>query len=162
MDLRNPAFTGLPVAAAGAGANIDDPVRNAVASWTHSFGTNLLNEVRIGFGAVRFGQIGTSSDVLGAASQALGIAGGNDTAAKGLLNISISGTNGSASLGNGGAIQIFHTTEGQFEDNLNITHGRHAIRTGFQYLRGHQDLHYCEKQAEPGEPSSSTPTGAGT
>ena len=89
MDLRNPAFTGLPVASAGSGANIDDPVRNAVVSWTHSFGTNLLNEVRVGFGAVHFGQIGTSSDVLGAASQALGIAGGNDTAAKGLRSESV-------------------------------------------------------------------------
>src|SRR5882762_1343010 len=73
MDLRNPAFTGLPVAAAGSGSHIDDPVRNAVLSWTHSFGTNLLNEVRVGFGAVHFDQVGTSSDVLGAASQALGI-----------------------------------------------------------------------------------------
>src|SRR5260370_33229678 len=150
MDLRNPAFTGLPVAAAGSGANIDDPVRNAVLSWTHSFGPNLLNEVRIGFGAVHFDQRGTSSDALGAASQALGIAGGNDTAAKGLLNISISGTNGSASLGNGGAIQIFHTTEGQVEDNLNITHGRHAIRTGFQYWREPPGEYYGRKHSYAG------------
>jgi len=161
MDLRNPAFTGLPVAAAGSGANIDDPVRNAVLSWTHSFGTNLLNEVRIGFGAVHFDQRGTSSDALGAASQALGIAGGNDTAAKGLLNISISGTNGSASLGNGGAIQIFHTTEGQVEDNLNITHGRHAIRTGFQYWRERQDYDYGGNNGTLGTLSIATLTGSG-
>lgn len=161
MDLRNPVFTGLPALAAGSGANIDDPVRNAVLSWTHSFGTNLLNEVRIGFGAVHFGQIGTSSDVLGAASAALGIAGGNDTAPKGLLNISISATNGSASLGNGGAIQIFHTTEGQFEDNLNITHGRHSIKTGFQYWRERQDYDYGGNNGTLGTLSIATLTGSG-
>ncbi len=161
MDLRNPAFTGLPVAAAGAGANINDPVRNAVVSWTHTFGSNLLNEVRVGFSAVHFDQLGTSSDVLGAASQGLGIAGGNDTAAKGLLNISISGTNGSASLGNGGAIQIFHTTEGQFEDNVNITHGRHSIRTGFQYWRERQDYDYGGNNGTLGTLSIATLTGSG-
>jgi hypothetical protein len=161
MDLRNPVFTGLPVVAAGSGANIDQPVRNAVVSWTHSFGTNLLNEARIGFGAVHFNQAGTSSDVLGAASNALGIAGGNDTAAKGLLNISISGTNGSASLGNGGAIQIFHTTEGQFEDNLSITHGRHSIRTGFQYWRERQDYDYGGNNGTLGTLSVATLTGYG-
>jgi hypothetical protein len=162
MSLRNPAFTGLPVAAAGSGANIDEPVRNAALNWTHSFGRNLVNEARIGFSAVHFTQTGTSTDVLGKFGVALGISGANDLA-PGLLNLQIGGTGvgSSASLGNIGAVQIFHTTEGQVEDNVIYSRGRHTIKSGFQYWRERQNYDYGGNNGQLGALSISSLTGEG-
>ena len=159
MDLRQPVVTGLPIANSGSGANIDEPIRNAVANWTHSFTPNLLNEARIGFSAVRFNQFGTSTDVLGNFGQQLGISGAN-ALAPGLLNLQITGTgSGNASLGNIGAVQIFHTTEGQFEDNVIVTHGRHSLHTGFQFIRERQDYDYGGNNGELGSLSINSLTG---
>ncbi|MBV9147404.1 MAG: TonB-dependent receptor, partial [Acidobacteria bacterium] len=160
MDLRQPQLTGLPIVAAGGGANIDEPVRNAVVNWTHTFNPNLLNEARIGFSGVHFTQAGTTTDVLGNFGQQLGISGGN-TLAPGLLNIQIGAVGlGSPSLGNIGAVQIFHTTEGQLEDNLIITHGRHTLHTGLQYIRERQNYDYGGNNGELGSLSISNLTGA--
>ena len=159
-SLRNPSFTGLPITADGSGANIDDPVRNGTVSWTRTFGTNLLNEARLGFSAVHFTQFGTTSDVLGNYGQTLGISGAN-AQAPGMLGISITGTGqGSPSLGSGGAVQIFHTTEGQFTDSLIITHGRHTIKTGFQYWRERQNYDYGGNNGVLGTHSINNLTGA--
>jgi Carboxypeptidase regulatory-like domain len=141
-SLRNPAFTGLPVASAGSGANIDDPVRNSVLNWTHTFTSNLLNEARIGFSGIHFTQVGTTSAVLGNYGEKLGISGAN-AQGPGILGISITGTGtGNPSLGSGGAVQVFHTTEGQFVDDLVHTRNRHTIKSGFQYVRERQDYNY--------------------
>jgi hypothetical protein len=159
MDLRQPVVTGLPIVNAGSGANIDEPVRNAVLNWTRTINTNILNEARIGFSAVRFNQFGTSTDVLGNFGQQLGISGAN-TLAPGLLNLQITGTGtGNPSLGNIGAVQIFHTTEGQFEDNVIITHGRHSLHTGFQFIRERQDYDYGGNNGELGSLSLNNLTG---
>lgn len=159
-SLRNPAFTGLPIAAAGSGANIDDPVRNSVLDWTHTFGTNLMNEARIGFSGIHFTQVGTTSGVLGNYGEKLGISGGN-AEGPGMLGISITGTGtGSPSLGSGGAVQVFHTTEGQFDDNLVYTRSRHTIKTGFQYVRERQNYDYGGNNGTLGTLSINNLTGA--
>jgi hypothetical protein len=142
MDLNQPTFTGCLFCNAGATEASDQPVRNAVVDWTHAFSPNLLNEARIGFNAVRFDSRETPTSSLGNISQQLGISGGN-LQAPGLLEIQITGSNGgSAALGLRNLIQVFHTTQGQFEDNLVLTHGRHTIKTGFQFVRERQDYIY--------------------
>ncbi len=159
-SLRNPAFTRLPIAADGSGANIDDPIRNSTLSWTHTFGTNLLNEARIGFSGVHFTQVGTTSDVLGNYGETLGINGAN-AQAPGMLGISITGTgSGSPSLGSGSAVQVFHTTEGQFNDSLIITKGLHTIKTGFQFWRERQNYNYGGNNGTLGTLSINNLTGA--
>jgi hypothetical protein len=142
MHLSQPEFTGCVFCNAGAGEGSDQPVRNAVVDWTHSFSGSFLNEARFGFNAVRFDQRYTPTSSLGNISQQLGIAGGNQQAA-GLVEIDIQGANGgSASLGLRNLIQVFHDTQGQFEDNLVFTHGRHQIKTGFQFVRERQNYIY--------------------
>ena len=136
------SFTGCVFCNAGAAEGSDQPVRNAVVDWTHTFGPNLLNEARIGFNAVSYDERFTPTSSLGNISEQLGIAGGNAQAA-GLVEIQIPGSNGgSAGLGLRNLIQVFHTTQGQFEDNLVFTRGRHQIKTGFQYVRERQDYIY--------------------
>jgi hypothetical protein len=160
MHLRNPAFTGLPVANAGGGGLIDTPIRNAVVNWNRALTSHLLNEVRVGFVTVRYNQQGTSTDVMGNFGQQLGIAGANDIA-KGLLQINLAGTGNqsSASLGQIGQLQIFHTTQGQIDDNVIITHGRHNIKTGFQYFRDRQDYDYGGNNGELGRVDVAALTG---
>jgi len=142
MDLNQPEFTGCVFCNAGAGEGSDQPVRNAVIDWTHTFRGSLLNEARFGFNAVRFDQRYTPTSSLGNISEQLGIAGGNQQA-PGLLEIDIQGANGgAASLGLRNLIQVFHDTQGQFEDNLIFTHGHHQIKTGFQFVRERQNYIY--------------------
>jgi len=134
MHLRNPTFSGCLFCAAGAAQGADQPIRNAVVDWTHAFNPNLLNEARIGFNAVRFDQSLVQTSSLGNIGEALGIAGANFEV-PGLLNIAVPGVGpgANAALGQLNLVQIFHTTQGQFNDNLSITHGRHSIKTGFQF-----------------------------
>lgn len=142
MDLVQPTFTGCVFCFNQAVEGSDEPVRNAVVNWTHTFRANLLNEARFGFNAVRFNQDETPTSSLGNISQTLGIAGAN-VQAPGLVELDITGNNGGiASLGLRNLIQDFHSTQGQFEDNLIYTHGRHQIKTGFQYARERQDYIY--------------------
>jgi hypothetical protein len=141
-DLTQPTFTGCVFCNSGAGQGSDQPVRNAVIDWTHAFSPNFLNEARFGFNAVSFDSRETPTSSLGNISEQLGIAGGN-LQAPGLVEIQIPGINdGSPSLGLRNLIQVFHTTQGQFEDNLVFTRGRHQIKTGFQYVRERQDYIY--------------------
>ena len=142
MDLNQPAITGCVFCNSGAVEGSDEPVRNGVVNWTHAFRANLLNEARFGFNAVRFDQSQTPTSSLGNISQQLGIFGGN-AQAPGLVQLNINGNNsGSAGLGLQNLVQIFHSTQGQFEDNLIYTHGRHQIKTGFQFVRERQDFIY--------------------
>lgn len=161
MDLVQPTFTGLPVSNAGAVEGIDEPVRNAVISWTHSFTPSILNEARIGFNAVHFSQNQTPTSGLGNISEQLGIAGGN-LQAPGLVEIDMGGAgNGSdANLGLRNLIQVFHSTQGQIEDNVVISRGRHTFRTGFQFIRERQDYTYPGNNGALGFFSVSNVTGS--
>jgi hypothetical protein len=162
MDLRQDSLSSLPVSNAGAGEGIDEPVRNAVASWTHSFSAILQNEARIGFNAVRFNQSLTPTSGLGNISQQLGIAGGN-IQASGLLGINIAGNGAGAdpNLGLQNLVQIFHTTQAQIEDNFVISHGRHTFRTGFQFIRERQNYIYPGNNGALGFLNVNTLTGSG-
>jgi hypothetical protein len=161
MDLNQPTFTGCVFCNAGAAEGSDEPVRNAVADWTHALTTSLLNEARFGFNAVSFSSSETPTSSLGDISQQLGIAGGN-LQGPGLVQLNITGNNGgSAGLGLQNLIQIFHTTQGQFEDNVIFTHGRHQFKAGFQYVRERQDYIYEGNNGSLGYLGLGTATGSG-
>jgi len=161
MDLTQPTFTGCVFCNAGAAEGSDEPVRNAVVDWTHTLHSNLLNEFRFGFNAVKFDQNSTPTSSLGNISQQLGIIGGN-VQAPGLVELDITGNNsGSADLGLRNLIQIFHSTQAQFEDNVIFTHGRHQITTGFQYVRERQDYIYPGNNGALGFFNFTTATGSG-
>jgi hypothetical protein len=165
--LRNPSFTGCIFCAQGAGGTeplgVDQPNKNAVVNWTHAFTANLLNEARIGFNAVQFNQNIPPTAFLGNVGEQLGIHNANFEA-PGLLNINIAPagtTPTSADLGNLDLFQVFHTTQGQFNDNLSITHLRHSIKTGFQFIRQRQDFEYAGNNGGLGNIGVSSLTGSG-
>ena len=88
------------------------------------------------------------SAVLGQVANQVGIPNGNPPGTEGLPNIAIPGFAGpgigagAANLGQQEIAQIFHTTQGQFADDLNYIHGRHSIKTGFQFVRVRADWKY--------------------
>jgi hypothetical protein len=132
-------------------------------NWTHAFSSKLLNEARFGFNAVQFNQNITPTAFLGNVGQQLGIAGAN-FGAPGLLNINITPAGpvpASADIGNGDLFQIFHTTQGQFNDNLSITNGRHSVKTGFQFVRQRQDFDYAGNNGGLGNLPINTLSGSG-
>jgi hypothetical protein len=148
MNLALNPFTGFLFAAVGDGGVLKggstEPVRNTVVSWSHVVTPNLLNEVRFGFNAVRFDQTQTPTTSLGNIGQQFGITGANYNS-PGLLNLAVGGAGfgANASVGTINIFQRFHDTQIQAEDNLNYTHGRHSIKTGFQYVRIRQDWQYA-------------------
>ncbi len=160
--LRNPVFSGCLLCASGSAQGADQPNRNAGVSWNHSFNANLLNEVRLGFNAVQFNQNQVFSSSLGNVGQQLGITNGNFEL-PGLLLLSITGVgyNADPSLGQQNLVQIFHTTQGQFNDNLSIVHGRHSIKTGFEFVRERQDFQYNGNNGGLGSIPVSTASGSG-
>jgi hypothetical protein len=161
MNFRNPVTSNGPIILSAAGGGlITDPIRNAVLNWTHTLSSNFVNEARIGFGAVHYTQQGTSTDSLGNFGEQLGISGAN-ALAPGLLNIQVQGTgSGNGNLGNLGAVQNFHTTEGQVEDNVIWMHGRHNTKAGFQYWRERQDYNYGGNYGQLGNLSISNFSGS--
>jgi len=161
MNLKQPATTGCVFCNSGAVEGSDEPVRNMVVNWTHTISANLLSEARFGFNAVRFDQNLTPTSSLGDISQTLGITGGN-LQAPGLVEIDITGNDGGAAgLGLRNLVQIFHSTQGQFEDNLIYTHGRQQIKTGFQFVRERQDFIYPGNNGALGYLGVSTLTNSG-
>jgi hypothetical protein len=161
MDLNQPTFTGCVFCNNGATEGSDEPVRNAVVNWTHTLRSNLLNEARFGFNAVRFDQNTTPTSSLGNISQQLGISGGN-VQAPGLVELDMVGNNsGSADLGLRNLVQVFHSTQAQLEDNVILTHGRHQFTSGFQYVRERQDYIYPGNNGALGFFDFTTATGSG-
>jgi hypothetical protein len=118
------------------GTAIDEPIKNMVANWVHTINSNLLNEARIGISDVKYAQTSNVGG-LGNLGEQIGIAGANEFA-PGLPAINI----GSISYGTNDLLQNFGTGTGQIEDNLIFTHGRHTIKTGFQYWRERQNYSY--------------------
>jgi hypothetical protein len=160
-DLYDLTFTDCVFCNAGAVEGTDDPVRNFALNWTHTIKSNLLNEARGGFNAIRFNSSTTPTSSLGNISDQLGINGGN-LQGPGLVQLNIVGNNGaSAGLGLQNLIQIFHTTQAQFEDNLIYTFGRHQLKTGFLYVRERQDYVYQGNNGALGFLSIGTATGSG-
>lgn len=162
MDLTQPTFTGCAFCNSQAIEGSDQPVRNAVIDWTHTLKSNLLNEARVGFNAVVFNQSLTPTSSLGSISQQLGINGAN-AQGPGLVEIDIpgSGATADASLGLRNLVQKFHSTQAQAEDNLIWSHGRHQVKTGFQYARERQDYIYPGNNGALGSLTIGSATGSG-
>jgi len=160
--LRNPVFSGCLLCASGSAQGADQPMRNAALDWTHTFSGSLLNEVRFGFNAVQFNQNQVFSSSLGDVGQQLGIANAN-AELPGLLLLSVTGVgnNANAALGQQNLVQIFHTTQGQLNDNLSYVHGRHSIKTGFQFVRERQDFQYNGNNGGLGSIPVNTLSGSG-
>jgi hypothetical protein len=128
MRLRNP-WTDSWALATPTNPTAIEPSKNSVLNWDHSFGPNLLNEVRVGFNWVGYGQ--TFDDHgLGNFAQTLGIANGNVNG-PGLPLMNLPGM----TFGNAWIAQNFGSTVIQAQDSVIVNRGRHNMHAGFEFKR---------------------------
>jgi Carboxypeptidase regulatory-like domain len=141
------------------GDNVNSAVLdNTAINWTHTFSPNLLNEMRFGVNYVRFSQGITSfPSSVGALGNTIGIEDGNPTGKDGLPLFGFGGgsiTNVAqgtlTNLGSGEVVENFTSSVIQFDDGLIYTHGRHAIKFGFQANRYRLNIFYSGNAGELG------------
>ena len=122
-----------------------EPVRNFSAQWLHTFSSNLLNELRLGFNVVDYNQTGGVAGSVGNLAETIGLVGGN-AFASGLPNL----VAGPLNIGSDDLVQGFHTSTPQASDSFSITRGRHQFKVGFQYERLRLDNVYTGNSGELG------------
>jgi len=130
-------------------------LKNGVLDWSHTFSPAILNDARFGINWVSFSDNNYSfpGSVNTLASQ-LGIAGvtsaGLPRFGFGGGTITNPGTGTLATLGNELAVEDFASTVIQFNDNVVFTHGKHVIKTGFQWNKYKINVFYAGNGGELG------------
>ncbi|HEY4052247.1 MAG TPA: TonB-dependent receptor [Terriglobales bacterium] len=131
---------------------------NGAINWSHSFSSNLLNEVRFGKNYVHLATgLTTFNSAVGQLGNTIGIVNGNPGSLDGLPSLSFGGGSGTnpnagvlATLGSDDVVQKFNTTVTQFDDVIIYTHGRHTIKGGFQVNRYNLNVFYSGNGGELG------------
>jgi hypothetical protein len=132
------------------------PVHNAVGTWTHTFGPNILNEARFGASWITITNATSFTPSIGDLGTELGIANAN-TVGPGLLLLGFGGGTAPApgngtltNIGSNVANENFADTVVQFDDGVTITHGKHVFKTGFQMWRFRLNTFYSGNSGEYG------------
>ncbi|HET7207449.1 MAG TPA: carboxypeptidase regulatory-like domain-containing protein [Terriglobales bacterium] len=152
-SVRNPLSAAFLLADPGTSST--EPVKASVVNWTHTFTPSLLNELRVGFVNVRYGQ-SDFNPAAGNLGEQIQIAGAN-LFGPGLPILS----GGGISFGENGLVQTFHSGTGELEDSLVMTRGRHVIHTGFQYWRDRLNYVFPGNNGPLGQINASNLTGSG-
>jgi Carboxypeptidase regulatory-like domain len=124
------------------------PIDNYVIDWSHTFNSNLLNDVRFGVNHVKLHN-GTQFDSsVGDLGTQLGIANAN-AGGPGLLELGFNGGNPSGpgtgvltNVGSNGVQQRFQDAVIQASDAVVMTHNRHVFHVGFEYWRDRMNNFY--------------------
>ena len=114
-------------------------IQSGVIDWTHTFNSHLVNDGRFGVNWVQLLNNSSATPGVGNLGQTLGIPNGNE-GGEGLLEIDLGPSSG---VGGAGNIQNWSDTIIQGSDNLTLTHGRHVIQAGFQFMRERMDDFYA-------------------
>ena len=132
------------------------PISNAVGTWTHTLGPNILNEARFGASWMTISTGTSFNPAIGDLGTSLGIANAN-TAGPGLLLLGFGGgtsteplTGTLANLGSSVVDSKFADTVVQFDDGVVITRGKHVFKTGFQLWRFRLNTFYSGNSGEYG------------
>jgi len=131
---------------------------NGTVNWSHTFTSNLMNEVRFGKNYVKLPHgLTTFNSSVGALGNTLGITDGNPSGIDGLPEFGFSGgsiTNINAgtltNLGAADVVEKFSSTVTQFDDVAIYTRGRHVIKAGFQANRYNLNVFYTGNGGELG------------
>jgi hypothetical protein len=131
---------------------------NTTVNWNHTFSPNLLNEARVGVNYVTFSQgIYSFSTAVGDLGNTIGITDGNPAGITGLPQLAFGGGTANAvnqgtltNLGSSDTVENFTSTVIQFDDGLVYTHGKHVIKTGFQFNRYRLNIFYSGNAGELG------------
>jgi hypothetical protein len=149
----NPSTNSLAILA---NSTTNAPVHNAVGTWTHTFGPNILNEARFGASWITITTATSFLPAIGDLGDQLGIANAN-TVGPGLLLLGFGGGTAPApgsgtltNVGNNVIGQNFADTVVQFDDGVTITHGKHVIKAGFQMWRFRLNTFYSGNSGEYG------------
>lgn len=145
MNMNEPITSTYALASTGANAT-NEPAKNLVLNWDHTFSNNLLNEARFGFNWVGFHQNNVSQ--VGDLADQIGI---GNTAGYGMPLLDI-GSNIS-NVGNVGTLQVFGDTAIQAQDTMIWTHGRHIVHYGFQFNRYRMNSAYASNSGLWGQMS---------
>jgi hypothetical protein len=151
--ISNPASAGFLLADPGNSST--EPVKSSVVNWTHAFGVNVLNELRVGIVDVRYDQT-DFNPAAGNLGEQIGIANANQFL-PGLPILS----GGNVAFGSNGLEQTFHSGTGEIEDVVVINHGRHTFHTGFQYWRDRLNYVFPGNNGSLGSIGASAATGNG-
>jgi hypothetical protein len=142
----------------------DAPIENVGGDWSHSFSSNVLNDVRLGVNHVRLHNGTTFDTAVGDLGTQLGIANAN-SGGPGLLFLNFNTGNGVlTNVGSSGVQQRFQDAVIQASDALVVTHGRHVFHTGFEFWRDRINTFYTGNSGALGDItfegvfSSSSPT----
>jgi hypothetical protein len=153
-SITNPASAGFLLA--DPGNSSIEPVKSSVVNWTHTFGVNMINELRFGLVDVRYDQT-DFNPAAGNLGEQIGIANANQF----LPGLPILNSNSGIAFGANGLEQTFHSGTGEIEDVLIINHGRHTFHTGFQYWRDRLNYVFPGNNGSLGSINSSALTGNG-
>ncbi len=134
-------------------------LNNGSVNWTHSFSSNLLNEVRFGKNGIKLiAPTITFDPAVGNLADKIGILDGNPAGIAGLPEFAFDGGTAS-SVGQSGALTIlgsivnpqhFSSTVTQFDESLIYTRGRQVIKAGFQLQRYNLNVFYPGNAGELG------------
>jgi hypothetical protein len=146
QDVENPTTETFVFASNGI-TSFSYPLKNAVADWTRTVSTNLLNDLRIGVSYFPVFQ-GFSNPTGQNLPQAFGIPGSPST-----FLPSISGfQDGISSFGNNLAqTNVFADTMIQIGDSVLLTRGNHEFHTGFQFNRYRDNFLYPGNEGLAGQ-----------
>jgi hypothetical protein len=142
---HNPTINSFALVGTGFG---DAPIDNEVIDWSHTFSSNLLNDVRFGINHVKLHN-GTQFDTsVGDLGTQLGIANAN-AGGPGLLTLGFNGGTPSnigtgilTNIGSSGIEQKFNDAVIQASDAVVLTHNRHVLHFGFEYWRDRINTFY--------------------
>ena len=114
-------------------------IQSGIIGWTHTLSPSMVNDARFGVNWVQLLNNSAATPGVGNLGTALGIPAAND-AGEGLLQINLGPSTG---IGGAGNIQNWSDTTIQVADNFSLTHGRHSVQAGFQFLRERMDDFYA-------------------
>ena len=147
-----------------------NPFINGMMSWTRTISPTLINDLRAGYNRIELNNGGLPGN-LGDLAQQLGIADGN---ARGPGLLALTFTGGLAtSIGNAnvGPNRINWKNSFHYTDNLSIVHGKHLMKTGFQFQREQANTFIAGSSGRTGSityggqytagPNAASPTASG-
>jgi hypothetical protein len=128
---ENPSFNSQALLSNGYSTT---PIYNTVGDWSRTIGSNLVNDVRIGWSHVTLNSGNAWASGVGQFGNTLGIGNGNPGSLPGLLAMNFSNT-AVSNLGAAEQTQSFDDHVWQFNEGLIWNHGRHNFKFGGQLTR---------------------------
>jgi hypothetical protein len=124
------------------------PIYNTVGDWTHTIGSNLVNDARFGWSHITLNSGNSFASSVGDYGNTLGIGNGNPANVPGLMQLQFNSV--LTNLGTAEQTQSFDDHVWEAEDALSWNHGRHTFKFGGQWWRTIIKTFYAGNNGELG------------